>query len=99
MPFHHILECRLPYTFDRYGHTVVNISNISRPIQKQTFPKWNPMNKLDLIQTLCTTNGISKVEAAKIVSIFFEQMATALANDDRVERTGGLITFKPMEAA
>lgn len=55
MPFHHILECRLPYTFDRYGHTVVNIS---------------------------------KVEAAKIVSIFFEQMATALANDDRVEIRG-----------
>jgi integration host factor subunit beta len=46
------------------------------------------MNKLDLIQTLCTTNGLSKVEAAKIVSIFFDQMANALENGDRVEIRG-----------
>jgi len=46
------------------------------------------MNKLDLIQTMCTTNGLSKVEAAKIVSIFFEQMAAALEKGDRVEIRG-----------
>jgi integration host factor subunit beta len=46
------------------------------------------MNKLDLIQTLCTTNGLSKVEAAKIVSIFFDQMAAALEKGDRVEIRG-----------
>ena len=43
------------------------------------------MNKLDLAQTLSTTNGLSKVEAAKIVSIFFDQMAAALEKGDRVE--------------
>jgi integration host factor subunit beta len=46
------------------------------------------MNRLDLIQTLCTTNNLTKSEAAKIVSIFFEQMATALENGDRVEIRG-----------
>ena len=46
------------------------------------------MSKLDLIQTLCTTNGLSKVEATKIVSIFFEQMAAALEKGDRVEIRG-----------
>jgi len=48
----------------------------------------DPMNKLDLIQTICSTNGLSKTEAAKIVSIFFEQMATALKKGDRVEIRG-----------
>jgi len=46
------------------------------------------MNKIDLIQTLCTTNGLTKVEASKIVSIFFEQMAGALEKGDRVEIRG-----------
>ena len=50
------------------------------------------MNKLDLIQTMCTTNGLSKCEAAKIVSIFFEQMAGALETGDRVE-IRGLFSF------
>ena len=46
------------------------------------------MNKIDLIQTLSTTNRLSKVEASKIVSIFFEQMATSLEKGDRVEIRG-----------
>jgi len=46
------------------------------------------MNKLELIQTLCTTNGLSKTEATKIVSIFFDQMASALTKGDRVEIRG-----------
>ena len=46
------------------------------------------MNKLEVIQTLCTQNGLSKSEATKIVSIFFEQMATALEKGDRVEIRG-----------
>jgi len=46
------------------------------------------MNKAELIQTLCTANGLSKSEATKMVSIFFEQMATALENGDRVELRG-----------
>ena len=46
------------------------------------------MNKLKVIQALCTTNGLSKSEATKIVSIFFEQMATALEKGDRIEIRG-----------
>ena len=46
------------------------------------------MNKADLAQTLCTTTDISKVEATKIVSMFFDQMAVALEKGDRVEIRG-----------
>ena len=46
------------------------------------------MNKIDLIQTLSTTNGLTKIEATKIVSIFFKQMAAALEKGDRVEIRG-----------
>jgi integration host factor subunit beta len=46
------------------------------------------MNKLELIQTLCSTNGLSKAESTKIVSIFFEQMAAALEKGERVEIRG-----------
>ncbi len=47
------------------------------------------MNKLELIQTLSESdNGISKPEAAKIVSIFFNQMSEALSKGDRVEIRG-----------
>ena len=46
------------------------------------------MNKLELIQTISTTNDLSKVEAAKIVNLFFDQMATALEKGDRVEIRG-----------
>ena len=50
------------------------------------------MNKLDLIQTLSTTNGLSKVEATKVVNLFFDQMAAALEKGDRVE-IRGLFSF------
>ena len=46
------------------------------------------MNKIDLILALSTENGISKSEATKIVSLFFEQMASALEKGDRVEIRG-----------
>jgi ABC-type nitrate/sulfonate/bicarbonate transport system substrate-binding protein len=36
------------------------------------------MNKLEVIQTLCERNGLSKAETTRIVSIFFEQMSAAL---------------------
>ena len=54
------------------------------------------MNKLDLIQTLSTTNDLTKIEAAKIVSIFFNQMAGALEKGDRVE-IRGLFSFYTRE--
>ena len=46
------------------------------------------MNKLEVIQTLCKQNGLSKAETARIVSIFFEQMSAALERGDRVEIRG-----------
>lgn len=46
------------------------------------------MNKKDLIQNLSETNGLSNVEATKIVSKIFNQMTTALENGDRVEIRG-----------
>ena len=46
------------------------------------------MNKIDLIKTLSTTTDISKIEAARIVNLFFDQMATTLEKGDRVEIRG-----------
>ncbi len=43
------------------------------------------MNKLELIQALKESNGLSKSEAATIVDLFFNEMANALAKGDRVE--------------
>ncbi len=50
------------------------------------------MNKLELIEVLRTKAGISKKEASTAVKLFFDRMADALANGDRVE-TRGLCTF------
>jgi integration host factor subunit beta len=50
------------------------------------------MNKLDLIQTLSTTNGISKSEATNIVTKSFDKMSDSLEKGDRVE-IRGLCTF------
>jgi integration host factor subunit beta len=46
------------------------------------------MNKLEVIQTLCEQNNLSKAETTRIVSIFFEQMSAALERGDRVEIRG-----------
>ena len=46
------------------------------------------MNKVDLIQALKDPNRLSRLEAEKIVTLFFDQMAEALAQGDRVEIRG-----------
>ena len=46
------------------------------------------MKKVDLIQALKDTNQLTKTEAEKIVTLFFDQMAEALAQGDRVEIRG-----------
>jgi len=46
------------------------------------------MHKIDLIKTLGSTTNISKIEASKIVNLFFDQMASALEKGDRVEIRG-----------
>jgi len=46
------------------------------------------MNKLELISALKNEADISKAEAAKIVQIFFENMADAMAMGERVEIRG-----------
>ena len=46
------------------------------------------MNKLELIQALRDATDLTKTEAAAVVDIFFNGMAAALANGDRVEIRG-----------
>jgi integration host factor subunit beta len=46
------------------------------------------MNKVDLIQTLKDSNNLTKSEAERIVTLFFDKMADALAQGDRVEIRG-----------
>jgi len=46
------------------------------------------MNKFDLIQALKNSNNLSRLEAEKIVPLFFNQMAEALAQGERVEIRG-----------
>jgi integration host factor subunit beta len=46
------------------------------------------MNKLDLIEALKKEVGIAKIEARKIVDLFFDEMSNALVAGDRVEIRG-----------
>ncbi len=46
------------------------------------------MNKLELIAALKNEADISKAEASKVVQIFFDDMAEAMAQGDRVEIRG-----------
>jgi integration host factor subunit beta len=46
------------------------------------------MTKLQPIQALQNSQGISKSEAAKCVELFFDTMANALAKGDRIEIRG-----------
>ena len=46
------------------------------------------MNKLDLIATLKNKTKLTKSEAAAVVDLFFNEMANALAEGDRVEIRG-----------
>jgi integration host factor subunit beta len=46
------------------------------------------MNKLELISALKNEANISKAEAAKVIQIFFDSMAEAMARGERVEIRG-----------
>ena len=46
------------------------------------------MNKVDLIQALRDSNNLSISESEKIVTLFFDKIAEALAKGDRVEIRG-----------
>ncbi len=46
------------------------------------------MNKADLIEALAKEVGLSKTQAKKAIELFFNEMAEALANGDRVEVRG-----------
>ena len=46
------------------------------------------MNKLDLIAALKNKTQLTKSEAAAVVDLFFNEMASALAKGDRVEIRG-----------
>jgi integration host factor subunit beta len=46
------------------------------------------MNKLGLITTLNNETGLTRSEVEAIVNLFFNEMANALASNDRVEIRG-----------
>ncbi|MFO7839341.1 MAG: HU family DNA-binding protein [Desulfosalsimonadaceae bacterium] len=46
------------------------------------------MNKLELISALKKESNISKAEAARVVQIFFDSMAQALKEGERIEIRG-----------
>ena len=46
------------------------------------------MNKLDLILALKDSNNLTRSEAETIINLFFDKMADALAQGDRVEIRG-----------
>ncbi len=46
------------------------------------------MNKLEIISALKNKVNISKTEAAKVVQIFFDNMADAMVKGERVEIRG-----------
>lgn len=46
------------------------------------------MNKLELVEALKKSNGLSKSESSKVVDLFFNEMSNALAAGDRVEIRG-----------
>ena len=46
------------------------------------------MNKVELIQALKDSNHLSKSEAERVINLFFDQMAEALAQGERVEIRG-----------
>ncbi len=46
------------------------------------------MNKLELISAIKDKADISKAEAARVVQIFFDSMADAMAKGDRIEIRG-----------
>jgi integration host factor subunit beta len=46
------------------------------------------MNKVDLIQALKDSSNLSKSEAETVINLFFDKMAEALAQGDRVEIRG-----------
>ena len=46
------------------------------------------MNRLELIDELHKRQGLTKLEAKKVVEIFFEEMTRALAKGKRVELRG-----------
>jgi integration host factor subunit beta len=54
------------------------------------------MNKFELIQSLKERNGLTKGEAQKVVELFFDAMADALARGCRVQ-IRGLCSFKVKE--
>ncbi|MFZ1957134.1 MAG: HU family DNA-binding protein [Desulfobacterales bacterium] len=46
------------------------------------------MNKVDLIQALKDSSNLSKSEAEPVINLFFNKIANALAQGDRVEIRG-----------
>lgn len=58
-------------------------------VANQTFfRRCERMNKLELVQALRDSNGLSKQEAEQVVNLFFNEMANSLEKGERVEIRG-----------
>ena len=67
---------------------IVGNSKEKRKVKQQVIATIGRMNKIGLIQTLKDSNNLSRSEAEKIVNLFFDKMADALAQGERVEIRG-----------
>ena len=97
----HALGPNAILTFDHFKYNRLNYLTYSAylfyaakcifffPYQSCTFfRRFERMNKLELVQALRDSNGLSKQEAEEVVNLFFNEMANSLANGDRVEIRG-----------
>ena len=57
------------------------------------------MNKLELIDTLRFEAEITKSEAAAVVDLFFNEMANALAKNDRIKVPWDIVEARLLLAA
>jgi integration host factor subunit beta len=71
---------KILHLIDIYWHSLYDVDLIDIREEK--------MNKADLVNALKNENGFTRQQAEKIVDIFFNTMADALANGERVEIRG-----------
>ena len=69
-------------------HLSVHVGFRNSGAQRSQPENPDQLNKLDLIQALKDSNNLYRSEAEKIVTLFFDQMAEALTQGDRVEIRG-----------
>lgn len=74
---------KILHLIDNYQHSLYDIDLIDIRQDRE-----ENMNKADLVNALKNDNGFTRQQAEKIVDIFFNTMADALASGERVEIRG-----------